>query len=104
LSLSSQKYGFGIRDLEKTYSGSRIGVKKAPDPGSGSAALPHCLFKKLMVIPPIYLIVINTIKWGTVKRGKIGHLITFKSKLKIVTSIVFGFLRWKSLYELCDLC
>jgi hypothetical protein len=44
LSLSSQKYGFGIRDPgseirdpEKTYSGIRIpdpGVKKAPDPGS----------------------------------------------------------------------
>jgi hypothetical protein len=44
LSLNSQKYGFGIRDPrsgirdpEKTYSGSRIpdpGVKKAPDPGS----------------------------------------------------------------------
>jgi hypothetical protein len=42
LSLSSQKYGFGIRDLrsgirKKTYFGSRIpenGVKKAPDPGS----------------------------------------------------------------------
>jgi hypothetical protein len=32
----------GIRDPEKTYSGSRIpdqGVKKAPDPGSGSATL-----------------------------------------------------------------
>ncbi len=28
--LSSQKYGFGIRDPEKTYSESR----KAPDPGS----------------------------------------------------------------------
>jgi hypothetical protein len=37
MSLSFQKYGFAIR--EKTYSGSRIldpGVKKAPDPGSGS--------------------------------------------------------------------
>jgi hypothetical protein len=34
LSLSSQKYGFEIRDPRKTYSGSRIqGVKKAPDPG-----------------------------------------------------------------------
>jgi hypothetical protein len=35
--------GSGIRDSEKTYSGSRIpdpGVKKAPDPGSGSATLP----------------------------------------------------------------
>jgi hypothetical protein len=34
--------GSEIRDPEKTYSGSRIpdpGVKKAPDPGSGSAAL-----------------------------------------------------------------
>ncbi len=34
--------GSGIRDLEKTYS--RIpdpGVKKAPDPGSGSARLPE---------------------------------------------------------------
>jgi hypothetical protein len=49
-SLRSQKYGFGIRDPEKTYSGSRIqgskrhripdpGVKKAPDPGFGSATL-----------------------------------------------------------------
>ncbi len=56
LSLSSQKYGFGIRDPgseirdrdpEKTHSGSRIpdpGVKKAPDPGSGSASL--VLWKK----------------------------------------------------------
>jgi hypothetical protein len=37
LALSSQKFGFGIRDPEKTYSGSRIpdpGVNKAPDPGS----------------------------------------------------------------------
>jgi hypothetical protein len=34
--------GSEIRDQEKTYSGSRIqdpGVKKAPDPGSGSATL-----------------------------------------------------------------
>jgi hypothetical protein len=34
--------GSEIRDPEKTYSGSRIpdlGVKKAPDPGSGSATL-----------------------------------------------------------------
>jgi hypothetical protein len=34
--------GSGIRDPEKTYSGSRIpdpGGKKVPDPGSGSATL-----------------------------------------------------------------
>jgi hypothetical protein len=34
--------GSGLRDPEKTYSGSGIpdlGVKKAPDPGSGSATL-----------------------------------------------------------------
>jgi hypothetical protein len=37
MSLSSQKYTFGIRDPEKSYSVSRIRVKKAPDPGSGSA-------------------------------------------------------------------
>jgi hypothetical protein len=30
LSLSSQKYGFGIRDPEKTYSGSRIQGSKRP--------------------------------------------------------------------------
>ncbi len=36
LSLTSQKYGFGIRDPEKTY---YEGVKTAPDPGSGSATL-----------------------------------------------------------------
>ncbi len=47
MSLSSQILwiwdpGSEIRDPEKTYSGSRIsdpGVKKAPDPGSGSATL-----------------------------------------------------------------
>jgi hypothetical protein len=33
LSLSSQKYGFGIRDPEKTLLPDH-GVKKAPDPGS----------------------------------------------------------------------
>jgi hypothetical protein len=42
-SLSSQKYGFGIRDPEKTYSGSR-GQKgtgsRIPDPGS--ATLNQC--------------------------------------------------------------
>jgi hypothetical protein len=53
LSLSSQKYGFGIRDLEKTYPGSRIqGVKKAPDPGYGSATLvtrvPCCTYVKYL--------------------------------------------------------
>jgi hypothetical protein len=38
LSVSSHKYGFGIRDPEKNLF--RIpdpGVKKAPDPGTGSA-------------------------------------------------------------------
>ncbi len=53
LSVSSQKYGFGIRDprsgirdLEKTYSGSWIqGSKRQriPDPGSGSATLPKAI-------------------------------------------------------------
>jgi hypothetical protein len=43
LSLSSQKYGFGIRDPEKTYSGSQIHVSKRhriqdPDPQ-------HCFHK-----------------------------------------------------------
>jgi hypothetical protein len=40
---------------------------------------------------------------NTVKRGKIGHLLTFKSKLKIVKSIFGGFFCLKSLYELWDL-
>jgi hypothetical protein len=38
--------GSEIRDPEKTYSESRIldpGVKKAPDPGSGSATLELCI-------------------------------------------------------------
>jgi hypothetical protein len=42
LSLSSKKYGFRIRDPEKTYSGSRIQGSKRhriPDPESGSATL-----------------------------------------------------------------
>jgi hypothetical protein len=57
--------GFGIRDprsgiLKKTYSGSQIQrVKKAPDPGSGSATLVesnHCpttstfLYQDLIVV------------------------------------------------------
>jgi len=38
LSLTPQKYGFGLRDPIKTYFGSRgPGVTKASDPGSGSA-------------------------------------------------------------------
>jgi hypothetical protein len=42
LLLSSQKYGFGIRDPRSGKNLFRIpdpGVKKAPDPGSGSATL-----------------------------------------------------------------
>jgi hypothetical protein len=42
LSKSSKKYGLGIWDPEKTYSGSRIpdpGVKKHPIPDPGSATL-----------------------------------------------------------------
>jgi hypothetical protein len=42
LSLSSQKYGFGIRDQGSGKNRFRIpdpGFKKAPDPGSGSATL-----------------------------------------------------------------
>jgi hypothetical protein len=42
LSISSQKYGFGIRDPGSGKNLFRIpdpGVKKAPDPGSGSATL-----------------------------------------------------------------
>jgi hypothetical protein len=39
LSLSSQKYGFEIRDPEKPIRIPDPGVKKAPDPGSGSATL-----------------------------------------------------------------
>jgi hypothetical protein len=42
LSKSSSKYGLGIRDPEKTHSGSRIQGSKRhriPDPGSGSATL-----------------------------------------------------------------
>jgi hypothetical protein len=61
LSISSQKYGFGIRDPEKTYSGSRIPdpvVKKAPDPGSGSATLDLSMKKSasgILINPPIIL-------------------------------------------------
>jgi hypothetical protein len=38
----------------------------------------------------------------TVKRGKIGHLLTFKSILKIRRIIFFRFFCQKSLYELWD--
>ncbi len=57
LSLSSQEYGFGIRDPGSGKNLFRIpdpGVKKAPDPGSGSATLHtyipemgHCMYTLL---------------------------------------------------------
>jgi hypothetical protein len=50
--------GSEIRDPEKTYSGSRIpdpGVKKAPDPGSGSATLKNpSVFGKVSFLSLIY--------------------------------------------------
>jgi hypothetical protein len=52
LPLSSQRYGFGIRDPEKTYSGSRIRVQgskrhRIPDPDQQ-----HCLRDSSLVIIP----------------------------------------------------
>jgi hypothetical protein len=56
LSLSSQKYGFGIRDPGSGKNLFRIpdpGVKKAPDPGSGSATL---LFTRFLIHRKIHLL------------------------------------------------
>jgi hypothetical protein len=39
IELFIQKYGFGIRDPEKTYPDPRSRGQKAPDTGSGSATL-----------------------------------------------------------------
>jgi hypothetical protein len=44
--LSSQTYGLGVRDPEKPFPD--LGVKKAPDPGSGSATL----FRLLLYLAP----------------------------------------------------
>jgi hypothetical protein len=49
LSYRYQNYGFGIRDLEKTYSGSR--VEKSPDPGYGSATLEFTVIKPSVADP-----------------------------------------------------
>jgi hypothetical protein len=75
LSLSSQKYGFGIRDPEKTYSGFRIsdpGVKKAPDPGSlipdpgsGSATLTATTAKRSGKVNFLANIRRKIIRWKT---------------------------------------
>jgi hypothetical protein len=43
LSLSYQKYRFGIRDPEKPIPDPETRLKKAPDSGSGSATLPTIL-------------------------------------------------------------
>jgi hypothetical protein len=54
MSLSSQKYGFGIQDPEKTYSGSRIQGSKRhriPDPDPQ-----HCFERRDTI--DIYLVVI----------------------------------------------
>jgi hypothetical protein len=48
LNIWSWDPGSEIQDPGKTYSGSRIpdpGVKKAPDPGSGSATLVYCIVR-----------------------------------------------------------
>jgi hypothetical protein len=54
LSLSSQKYGFGIRDPGSGKNIFRIPdpeVKKAPDPGSGSATLDCAAYKYTITFP-----------------------------------------------------
>jgi hypothetical protein len=51
--LSNMGLGSGIRDpgSEKTYSGSRIqGVKKAPDPRSGSVTLVHPILNTVKIL------------------------------------------------------
>jgi hypothetical protein len=61
MSLSSQKYGFVIRDPEKNLF--RIpdpGVKKAPDPGSGSATL--ILWEPLIFIETVAYSVSNVLR------------------------------------------
>jgi hypothetical protein len=55
--------GSEIRDSEKTYSGSRIpdpGVKKAPDPGSGSATLHNICFEYIRRQKFVKFLVIST--------------------------------------------
>jgi hypothetical protein len=52
LSLSSQTYGLGIRDPRSGIRKKPIpdpGVKKAPDPGSGSATLEEFCLKNIFV-------------------------------------------------------
>jgi hypothetical protein len=65
LLLSSQKYGFGIRDpragiqkkpIQDPGSGSR-GSKKAPDPGSGSATLNFSKSERFSYYAVVYLLV-----------------------------------------------
>ena len=70
-----------------------------PDPGSGSCCFRHWPSRcqqKTNFLTQFFLLI-------TVKRGKIGHLLTFKSKLKIVKSIFCGFFLQKCLYELWDI-
>ncbi len=60
---SSQKYGFGIRDPEQTYSGSRIhGTKshRISDPGSGYAAVKNWSTKVNFLIMTIFSLVAYT--------------------------------------------
>ncbi len=52
-SICSQIYGFGIRDPEKTYSGSRIQGSKRhriPDPGPGSATLMYSRYNQNLLV------------------------------------------------------
>jgi hypothetical protein len=64
LSLSSQKYGFGIRDprsgiRKKLFQIPDPGVKKGPDPGSGSATLQAILEAMLRILDPVICFLIQ---------------------------------------------
>jgi hypothetical protein len=118
--LSSGKYdpGCSSRIRILTFYPSRIpdpGVKRhwIPNPDQNFAYVERVrfgVFNKIYFLAVIFFqfLVIKTldpdwIRIG-VKRGKIGHLLTFKSKLKILRSIFCGFFRQKSLYELWGHC
>jgi hypothetical protein len=89
LSLSSQKYGFGIRDPEKKYSGSRIqGSKRHPIPDTD---------------PPLYVVLMESLNdfWPSADRVWFGvqgiwNLIFTLSNLALFLFLPFAYLLCES--------
>jgi len=103
-SVEKVRYGSGTKHLEKLKVNwekreGRIHARRF----KGVFIREFCIPDPSRSVPVIiWFQVSGSSPYGTVKRGKIGHLIPNKSRLKIVRSVFCEFFLQNSLYELWD--